>query len=562
MAEASGGEFSPEHQDAHFYGGGGGGGRVNVPDASAVNNAKCSETDPDDGNPCNTDDLGAECLDGIFGTESYSCECTTGYTDTETACVPDADNDGIADSVDPDDDNDLVADVDEAEWNTDPFDSNDTPYIFRADADSTATFPDGRSWASAYADLQDAIGEVTDGVKSEIWVAEGIYYPAPIDGDFPPSRSSAFYLESNVSVYGGFAGDELGRAGRDWTTHVTILSGDIDQNFTGAAVNVNGVVTLQLDGDNNVTNPRGDNSYHVLNVELDSEIRVDGFTVTGGLADGTESTGRGGGLLFNSAGAVLENMIFEGNAAVGSGGAVWIGASQVTMANTTVRKNMGTTTFRVQGSVTQFSLQDSRVEDNPAVGFLASTDGGVYYVDRTSFLRNTIAVIVQDGAAATMSNSLIAGTSLGAARIQLGAVATFNNSSLIGNHLATGGAGLWVSASTVNLNNSVLWNNSSPDVSAADASVRLTGGGVANFNTSLVEDWSGDGLIPGDNPVIDVGETGTDYGTAVVGNLPAPDGSPLIDAGEASVVFGTLALDGNARTQGVSVDIGAYERSE
>jgi hypothetical protein len=93
----------------------------------------------------------------------------------------------------------------------------------------------------------------------------------------PPSsgtdRAASFTLQSNVALYGGFAGNETLRDQRNWTAHVTILSGD-------------------LLGNDDPANPstRTDNSYHVLYANGVTGATVDGFTVTAGNASGNGTT--------------------------------------------------------------------------------------------------------------------------------------------------------------------------------------------------------------------------------------------------------------------------------
>ena len=87
---------------------------------------------------------------------------------------------------------------------------------------------DGTSWATAYNDLQDALGAANPG--DEIWVAAGIYTPDRGTGD----RNATFQLIIGVAIYGGFAGGETDLGQRDAATNVTILSGDLaDADDTG-----------------------------------------------------------------------------------------------------------------------------------------------------------------------------------------------------------------------------------------------------------------------------------------------------------------------------------------
>ena len=93
--------------------------------------------------------------------------------------------------------------------------------------DSAAPDGDGISWVTAFDDLQDALDAVGGIVViTEIWVATGSYRPSvPTLAEEP--RSKALQLLNNVSIYGGFAGNESEADQRDPSVNFTILSGDI-----------------------------------------------------------------------------------------------------------------------------------------------------------------------------------------------------------------------------------------------------------------------------------------------------------------------------------------------
>ena len=133
---------------------------------------------------------------------------------------------------------------------------------------SAAAGGDGTSWGRAFSDLQAALAAARTG--DQVWVAEGTY--APTSG---VDRSASFVVPDGVAVYGGFAGTETTLEDRDWTAHVSTLTGDI-----GVGGNPN------------------DNSYHVVTIRgLTAATTLDGFTITGGNADGpTAESKRGAGL--------------------------------------------------------------------------------------------------------------------------------------------------------------------------------------------------------------------------------------------------------------------------
>jgi len=74
---------------------------------------------------------------------------------------------------------------------------------------SAAPGGDGSSWATAYNKLQDAISQANScaGI-SEIWVAQGTYFPDEGTGITDNDRSQSFDLKSGLAIYGGFVGNE------------------------------------------------------------------------------------------------------------------------------------------------------------------------------------------------------------------------------------------------------------------------------------------------------------------------------------------------------------------
>ncbi|MCP5110285.1 MAG: DUF1565 domain-containing protein, partial [bacterium] len=162
---------------------------------------------------------------------------------------------------------------------------------------------DGDSWQTAFRKLERALAVA--GPAAEIWVAAGTYRPIT-----SADRTESFRLSMGVRLLGGFTGSETDTGQRNWDKNVTILSGDIG-----------------------VAGDRDDNSYHVLVGANDAW--VDGFTITGGNANGEERHAKGGGMINYRPGAqrgprapatglspTLSNTKFVANHAI-EGGAVY-----------------------------------------------------------------------------------------------------------------------------------------------------------------------------------------------------------------------------------------------
>ena len=162
------------------------------------------------------------------------------------------------------------------------------------DIDNVAGPWDGKSWATACQTVQEGLDAAYLTGKDEVWVAEGTYYPTSTT-----DKRISFQLKPDVTLYGGFKGNELARDQRDWVKNVTILSGDIGRR-----------------GDKNA------GSYHI--VKGSPHAAIDGFTITGGNADGDAPYDRkGGGMInYDKASVTVINCLFTRNSAE-EGGAMY-----------------------------------------------------------------------------------------------------------------------------------------------------------------------------------------------------------------------------------------------
>ncbi len=168
------------------------------------------------------------------------------------------------------------------------------------DATGTGT---GLSWDDGFTTLQDALA-IPLCPHAEIWVKAGTYYPDEGAGQTANDRNATFHLHDMITVYGGFNGTETARDQRDWQNNTTILSGDLDQN----------------DG---TGSPVGNNAFNVVTGSgVNTTAGLDGFTISGGLANqpGTFNKQNGAGILNNGAILTLQNLLITHNEAPGSPG--------------------------------------------------------------------------------------------------------------------------------------------------------------------------------------------------------------------------------------------------
>lgn len=348
--------------------------------------------------------------------------------------------------------------------------------------DQTATGGnDGTSWQDAYTDLQAALSAAS--VGDEIWVAKGVYRPTS-----GTDREASFQLKSQVSIYGGFSGDETVREARSWPGNPTILSGDIDGDES-------------LDG----------NSYHVVSSSgTDSTTLLDGFTVTGGNADGSSAlNNRGGGIYNRDGNPTLQNLRIVRNYAVIGGG--------------------------------MFNISNEILSGNPAL-------------INVSFLGNLAA----DGGGMSIS----------------GGAPSLTNVAFSGNFAGFRGGGMDIlGGSTPQIRNTVIWNNRDvTGVGTLTSSIHNTNTtAIPSIRNSLVQgcnpggNWNSDCGSDAGNNLFDadprfVHTPQPSNVVDAVGNLKLLADSPAIDAGNNLLINIPADLSGNQRIVNGTVDLGPYER--
>jgi len=182
---------------------------------------------------------------------------------------------------------------------------------------------DGRSWRTAFRDLQTALDEARrfSPAKGQVWVSAGRYTPSPVQ----KNRDESFRLVNGVEILGGFSGKETLSHERRPREHLTILSGD-----------------LEGDDEPDFAN-HDENSYHViLSQGNDGTAILDGFVITAGYANAIlvlsemwEKTFPGefdgGGILVDSGSPIFRGCIVARNFAGQRGGGISLWRSTATL---------------------------------------------------------------------------------------------------------------------------------------------------------------------------------------------------------------------------------------
>ena len=354
----------------------------------------------------------------------------------------------------------------------------------------TAASPDGLSWGTPFTRIQPGIdlchvaNQAADPpTQCQVWVSQGTYFIYRL------APEDTVQLMPNVDVYGGFSAMETALDQRDWVANLTILDGHDDGGT--------------------------DQVYHVVTGSDDAII--DGFTITGGNADGAVgSLDRGGGMLNTASSPAVVNCTFENNYAVMYGGAVFNGFCAAVFANCNFTNN--TTADRGGGifnSVSTTTLTSCVFWGNSAV----LRGGGMYNSDSST--------------------------------PELANVTFFENSA------EYGGAMFNTNDSSPVITNSILWGNTAT-VSNNEIH-NVTGASPVVTYSNVEGGYTGTGNIDSDPLFVDAG----------AGDLHIGTGSPCIDAANGDVAPAT-DLDGNPREDDLTVpnsgtgtpsytDMGAYE---
>ena len=339
----------------------------------------------------------------------------------------------------------------------------------------------GSSWASASGDLQAMINAAAAG--DEVWVAAGTYYPTEVlaatlvDGVTPTiARDRTFIMRTGVKVYGGFAGTEALFTLRNYTTNVTILSGD-----------------LGTPGD------KTDNAYHVIGSKNAAAGAVlDGFTIQDGNANGLASV-NGGSLAIpqNSGGAIATrgtttnvqyaNLIIKNNEATSSGGAVYLyvsGTIVFPFINVQFINNKsgatGGAVFAYRSSGTPIiSFVDSKFSGNQS----ATSGGAIYLATATTtnlLLLNT-----------TFENNQASAGSGGAIYFSTGSL-NLTGSKFTGNKSVGSAGAIYLGTSTAtSLIDNVLFENN--EATTSGGAIYFYSNSTAVNNTRFVGNKSGVG---------------------------------------------------------------------
>ena len=405
---------------------------------------------------------------------------------------------------------------------------------------------DGSSWTNTMS-LEKALTTAKAG--DQIWV-QGFEQIDNLNELYivPESmKATGFTLKSGVQLYGGFKGDETTLDARETLgkpyqlRYRTVLSGDISGN--------DAVDNTSLIFPANQT--RDDNATHVLSVNMEpSESNnnntyptvVNGFSIGGGQADGTDE--KGGGIYIhgdNTNGGIfrIERCFFVNNYAT-QGGAIYVDAD-------------------VQNQNNNISLINQCAIYNNAAGergAVVNAGGGIYL----------------DGAATVVNSSIFNNENGG---LRLSSVSKVVNSTVARNT----GAGIDLLApaggTDFHVFNSIVWGNTllaakfQPNFKNSAYHEVVTAVGTpadSNGNIYVTKENRGEATAPMfDAPSVKTSfDRDFDWGQMAypLWSWNVLEGSVMHDKGNdgayQTTTYGDQDMGGNLRVDGV-IDIGAYE---
>jgi hypothetical protein len=407
---------------------------------------------------------------------------------------------------------------------------------------SAAGGNNGTSWADAYTSLQTALENANPG--DQIWVAKGTYKPSSaydlpnpthvIDPTIDPTRYYHFRMKADVAIYGGFAGNEARSYDlslRDFTTNETILSGDIGTEKDSS-----------------------DNCCHVIyNPEsstLTGTAVLDGFTVTGGYANGNYPHREGAGMYNNNCSPTISNVIFFDNKTSnksGSGGGMYNEKSSPRLINVAFTSNKsvsGGGMCNIESSPTLVNVSFTKNGAEYAGGGLYSEHGSVDLTNCT-FIKNETYLYCGIG---SYGGGMYHNSDL---------LPTLNNVTFNLNKSYKGG-GLFFSGKSTVLNNCIIWGN----VSYVSGDDIYLSEGVATLNHSCYSNSDNDLYTEeGASFAFDENCITTDpkFINVTKGDCRIDDESPCINKGSNSYNSTSTDIRGQARIQNSTIDMGAYE---
>lgn len=410
-------------------------------------------------------------------------------------------------------------------------------YYVTKEAEKVTEQRDGLSWSTAMT-LQQAIDRAKAG--DEIWVKG---YEAAGGGNSYVVPEGGYTLESGVSLYGGFSGEDGNTIDNREVIdkkayrmkYRTVITGDIDRNDI--------VKDASLIFPGNAT--RGDNARHVLTLNLKP----------------TQTSGNNNTLPTVVNGVTIARGHYSGDGGVGAG--IYV-----------MGDNSGGGIYRIERCffIENYANQGGALYVSNTV---KNVNGQECLIDRCGFFNNAAgerAVAENHGGAVWLAG---AGTIVNTAIFnnENGGVCLENSAARVVNSTITRNTGSGADGREAYVYNTVIWGNSlltstdktRPGFDHCAYPEANAEGEPANVNVYLAAKNNEDGGPHFSSPSL---KTGFDTDYDILHSLyplwtwEPMEATPLVDAGNdgayAAGTYGSVDLNGDRRQQG-TIDIGAFE---
>ena len=444
----------------------------------------------------------------------------------------------------------------------------------------------GDSWTNAAPELADALkyarqkNNYTTENPLKIYVAKGTYKPLynADNGGYMTDggRDNAFVLVNNVLVYGGFDPDN----GIDDLSDTRIFG-------SGGSI---------LSGDIGTPDDNTDNCYHVVisvgtnsNGVISGTARLDGFTVSGGYAQGTSgyiqvngydyvSRTLGAGMYNYGFSPTVASCTFTGNSGIGLGGGMYDGGSSGNM-TTITNTHFDGNSARLGGGLyidsPSPSITNCSFTGNTAIHFNGGSGGGMYLTYTGSDVSSSPTIT---NCSFTGNTALYYGGGILLDGLYSYTTPIITNCSIIGNTLtgvlaSNNGSGIEIRRSNPTITNTTIANNGSVGLFIDNSALPVFQNTIIWDAINGVSYTSTYSLLKGENPsgtgnvdatTLTADDVFNDYAN---GDYTLKNSSPAVNAGSNALFVGldanTKDLAGNPRVydyagEGI-IDLGAYE---
>lgn len=415
---------------------------------------------------------------------------------------------------------------------------------------------DGSSWATAFADLQDALDVVTS--NQEIRIAQGTYYPS-LRVDPAIARTETFLLDKSLVIFGGFP---TGGGMHDPVSTPTILSGEIQQdddtlNNCGTVVSIydgtdstfqnvylNGLI---ITAGRNIAIPTSTDTARGNPEDKDSGGGIycqENLTLIQVAATQNFANGHGGGLFLRGNKSSLINCTFSGNSVYNVGGGLYLLGQESTLTNCTISGNSAANGGGlVSQNLEALSLTNCAFKGNHAIQYSAEKGNGGGFINlltSTKIINCTFQGNKADELGGAVINTGL--ELLGSQRGILPIPITFNNCIVWGN----------MSNGSTSTTNASIFNPENNDTFSHCL--------VQNMDLSSTGNGNLDGTDAANDPLF-VAPVDPLSTPVIGGDLRLLSGSPALDAGLNASNSEELDLARKPRISSGTIDLGAYEGS-